>query len=223
MYNELIFLFDTIMVAGAALAAVWFSREALVALSCILMVLMNLFVIKEITLFGFVATASDVLGIGVALCLNLLQEYYGPDEARRAMWLGFFSAILYVILAMLHCAYFPGSADVTQVHFLALLTPMPRIIAASLLSFVITQTIDRHLYAVLKRRLDGKYFVIRNYCSVMFTQLIDTILFSLLGLYGIISNIGDMIVISYSIKLITIALMAPFLVFSKRLVKQRHV
>lgn len=215
MYNELIFILDTIFVAAAALIAFWLSLEAMVALVCILVVLMNLFVIKEINLFSFVATASDVLGIGVALCLNLIQEYYGPRQAKSTMWLGFCAAIVYVILSLFHCAYVPGSADVTHIHFVTLLTPMPRIIAASLISFIIIQTIDRHLYALLQRVLAGKYFLIRNYCSVMLTQLLDTVLFSFLGLYGMISNLGDMIMVSYGIKLLTIVLMAPLLALSR--------
>ena len=217
MANELVFFFYSFVVAAAALGALWLSYEALVALVCVEIVLMNLFVTKEILLCGFVATAADVLGIGVALALNIIQEYYGAERAKRAMWLGFGAALLYVFFSLLHCSYFPAPADTMHGHFAILLTPMPRIIFASLITFVIAQTVDRQLYAFFKRVWHGGYFIARNELSLILSQLLDTVLFSFLGLYGVISDLGSMIVVSYFVKIVSILLAVPFLWIARTL------
>lgn len=223
MVNEIIFLFYAFVIAGAALAALWLSYEALVAFLCVQIILMNLFVTKEILFFGFVATAADVYTIGIALTLNLIQEYYGIDKARRTMWLGFYAALFYVFLSYIHCLYIPAPADFTQCHFLALLTPMPRIIAASLISFLIAQTVDRYLFAYLRRVWQRGHLILRNNISIMISQLLDTIIFSFLALYGVMSSIKDIIVVSYAIKLITLMLVSPFLVCASKLVRSHHL
>lgn len=223
MVNEIIFFFYALIIASAALAALWLSYEALVAFLCVQMILMNLFVTKEILFFGFAATAADVFTIGIALTLNLIQEYYGFDKARHAMWLGFYAALFYVLISLIHCMYIPAPADITHCHFLALLTPMPRIIAASLISFLIAQTVDRYLYAYLQQSWKNGHLILRNNISIMISQLLDTIIFSFLALYGVMSNIKDIIVISYAIKLLALMLVAPFLAFAGKMVRGHHL
>ena len=41
--------------------------------------------LKQITLFGLNATASDIFAIGSLLGLNLLREIYGITEAKKAI------------------------------------------------------------------------------------------------------------------------------------------
>jgi uncharacterized integral membrane protein (TIGR00697 family) len=221
--NELIFILYIFVVAAATLAAAWFSREALIALLCLQTVLMNLFVAKEITLFGLTATASDALGVGGALCLNLLQEFYGVSMARRAIWLSFFCTLYYLLLSLLHCAYTPGCGDTSNVHFLALLLPMPRIIIVSLISYFIAQTADRRLYGLLNRWLAGRFFLVRNYASIALTQLLDTILFTVGALWGVVSSPTEVIMVSYAIKLAVLLLATPFLLLAKKLLAQHLV
>ena len=77
------------------------------------------------------------------------------------------------------------------------------------------------IYGFLKERFGNKYFVARNYASLAFTQLVDTILFTFLGLYGInesfsdIRTLFDIILVSFIIKLLVIAIAVPFVTFVK--------
>jgi queuosine precursor transporter len=216
--NELIFFIYCITVSVAALCALALGKEALVALISIEWILANLFVLKQITLFGLAATASDALAIGATLSLNLLQEFYGRKIAQKTIWISFFGMVVYGIFSLLQLLYIPSSADTSNIYYRALMSPMPRIIIASLISYVITQQLEVLMYGFLKWRLGTDYFVIRNYVSLSITQLLDTILFSFLGLYGIVSNLGEIIIVSYTIKLVTIALSTPFLALSKKLI-----
>src|SRR5207248_3354547 len=104
-----------------------------------------------------------------------------------------------------HC-----SADISQEAFTLILGFMPRIALASLTCYLISQYIDYLVYGFLKKKLVNRFLLIRNYGSMLISQLIDTILFSFLGLYGIVDSIGEIIIISYVIKVVAIALAAPF-------------
>ena len=74
----------------------------------------------------------------------------------------------------------------------------------SFITYFITQKIEANLYAALKDSSLAKYFIVRNYASMIITQFIDTVLFTFLGLWGIIGNMWHIIIVAYMIKLITI-------------------
>ena len=104
-----------------------------------------------------------------------------------------------------------------HLHFMPLLNLMPRIVVASFSVYLISQMADYYLYGFLKKILQDRYIIIRNYASIAFCQLLDTVLFSFLGLYGIIDNIWEVIIISYLIKLVSIIIATPFVGFSRKI------
>jgi uncharacterized integral membrane protein (TIGR00697 family) len=215
--NELFFIIHTIIIAGFALGSLALGSCALVAFVCLQCVLANLFVIKQITLFGLTATSADAFTVGATIGLNLLQEYFGKEIAKRTIWINFFLLIFYAIVSQIHLTYVPHSADITQQYFLPLLQFMPRIVVASFSVYLFTQMTDYYLYGILKKMFHDKHIIFRNYASIAFCQLLDTVLFSYLGLYGIIDNIGEVIVISYLIKLASIIIATPFVGLSRRI------
>ncbi len=210
--NQLIFFTYILFLSLAAVAANKLSKSCLIAFISLQAILANLFVTKQIMLFGLHATASDSLFVGSVLSLNLLQEYYGASEAKKAINISFFCMIVYAIISLFHVAYIPSDLDTSQLAFNALLLPMPRIVIASLFTYYFIQNIEYRLYAWLQIKLDNAPFILRNYLSIGFTQLLDTVIFSFLGLYGLtpefssLKVIGEIIIISYIIKIITIFL-----------------
>lgn len=223
MFNEIIFFLYIITVSTFGLIALKIGKDALISLICLQYILVNFFVTKEITLFGLSATASDALAVGSTLSLNLLHEYHSKHIAQRTIWISFFCAIFYIVISTLHLAYIPAVSDVTHGHFDALLKSMPRIMIASLFVYIVAQHIDTQLYAYFRKKLSDRFFIIRNYGSVTISQFIDTVLFSFLGLYQVnesfntINKIMHVIIVSYTIKLIIIAVAAPYLSVSKKL------
>jgi len=215
MFNEILFMLHSIIISLFALGAFALGPYALAAFVCVQCLLANLFVIKQINLFGFNATCSDVFTIGAVLGLNLLQEYYGRDITRKTIWINFFLLVFYAIVSQIHLLYTPSAYDFSQPLFTELLIFMPRIVIASFTVYLISQMADYALYGFLKRTWKDKFLVIRNYTSITITQLFDTVLFSFLGLYGIINHIWEVITISYSIKLVAILVATPFVGLSK--------
>lgn len=218
--NEIIFLLYIIFMSLTVLGALRLGKEALISLVVLNAVLANLLVSKQIMLFGLNATASDALAVGATLSLNLLQEFYGREIALKTVWISFSGLLFYTFISQLHLVYQPSLFDTCQQAYYLILHNMPRIALASLIVYFIVQQLDCRLYSFLKKRYQGRYFIIRNTVSVGSTQLLDTILFSLLGLYGIIDNIGHIIIFSYVIKLIMLLTATPFLALAKKIYKQ---
>lgn len=217
--NELIFLLHILLVISSILLALYIDKTALVAIIILQAVIANLFVIKQINLFGLNVTCSDVYVVGSVLGLNLLQEYYGKDIVKKTIWINFFILIFYLIMTQFQIFYLPSNFDYTHVHFVQILKFIPRITLASIIVFFIVQQLDRIFYSFLKYFFAGKYLALRNFISIFCTQIIDTVLFSFLGLYGIVESVWQIILVSSVIKILIILLATPFVSLSKKLVK----
>lgn len=187
----------------------------LISLLC---VLANLFVVKQVTIMGLHTTAAEAYAVGALLGLHIVQEYYGKAMAKKAVALSFFSLLFYAIVSQIHLLYVPSSFDTGNAHFTALLRPAPRLAIASLVTFLIVQNLDRYLYGRLLKKFGHSYLVWRNYALLIFSQLLDTILFSFLALLGAVHNIGHVILVSFTIKVLTILVATPIVtVLSKRI------
>ena len=213
--NELVFFIYIIFVVISNLLALSYGKEALVALVCIKVVLMNLLVPEEILLCGWSATSVDALSVGTSLSLNLINEYYGVQETRKAINLSVLAGVFYVGVTILHRAYLPAPHDLYAPYFEYILSLAPRIIAASCAAYILSQKAEASLYALLKKSRLNNYFILRNTISLGITQALDTVLFSYLALYGVIENIGQIILVSYLIKIITFITAVPLIAFSK--------
>lgn len=207
--NELIFILHVLIVSISCAVAAQLKKEALIALLCIQAVLSNLFVIKQISLLGFYATPTDVFTVGSSLCLNLLQDQSDKKESLRAIYISFFILIFYTIMSQFQIFYDPACIDTTDIHFQTILQYMPRIIAASIFCYFISQNIDAYLYNAINQRYKKLPFIIKNYTSISISQLIDTLLFSFLGLYGLVESIWHIAFISFTIKVITLLSIVP--------------
>jgi len=217
--NEFIFFLHIFVITGFTLGALRLGQEALVALLCVQSLLSNLFVIKQITLFGLDVTSTDVFAVGGIIGLNLLQEYFGKSIAIKAITINFFVLIFYLMMTQFHLWYQPNVFDIMHHHFTPILTPMLRITIASLTVYAVVQMVDTYLYRFLKNRFAGKYLLMRSVISLTCTQFLDTVLFSFAGLYGIVESMTHIIIVSFIIKMIVIALSSPCITLSKFIMK----
>jgi hypothetical protein len=212
--NELIFLFHIVTVIAFIFAALRLGKSALSAFIAMQAVLANLFVVKQISLFRFSVTCSDVFAIGSILSLNLLQEYFGKEAAKHAARISFLLLLFFAIASQIHLSYLPTLLDTTQSAFSSIFASSPRIIMASIATFYLVQQWDVRFFSYLKGSLP-----IRVAISLIFSQLLDTTLFSFLGLYGLVESLFDIIALSFLIKCIIIGVNTPFVLLSKRFVK----
>jgi queuosine precursor transporter len=209
--NEIIFFTQIIVILAFSLGALKLGKGALITWVAILALIANLFVLKQITLFGFEVTASDAFAIGSLLGLNFLQEYYGQKEATQASWICLFFMLFFVVVSQLHLFYQPSPYDDVQSAYQKILTPAPRLLAASMGVFFVVQQIDIRIFSFLKHRFCNLSFPARTGITLVVSQFLDTFLFSFVGLYGLVFSVLDIIIVSYAVKLIAIFCMTPLI------------
>lgn len=213
--NEILFLTQILLIVGFALGAFKLGKEALIAWVAIQALIANLFVLKQVTLFGLDVTASDAFAIGSLLGLNFLQEYFSREEANRATWICFFFMTFFALVSQLHLFYQPSSYDTTQSAFEMILSQSPRLLIASMSVFFIVQQVDIRFFAFLRNTLPRASFALRAAIALVFSQFLDTVLFSFAGLYGIVASVADIILVSFLIKLIVIFFFTSFVRWAK--------
>lgn len=217
--NELLFFLHLFIVMLFVLISLKLGKEALIASIAMQAILANLFVIKQISWFGWDITCSDVFAIGSIFSLNLLREYFGLELAKKAIWVSFFAMIFFTLMSQIHLFYLPSIFDTTHTAFLQILTPTPRLLLASLITFLIVQQLDLRLFGFLKKQLSIPFWM-RNAVCVTITQLLDTVLFSFLGLFSLVACLTDIILVSYFVKIVIITLLAPLTACVKWLIPQ---
>lgn len=194
-------------------------KEASIAYLAVLGIAANLFVHKQIDLFGLSVTCSDALAVGYLLGANLVQEFFGRDSAKKTIWISLFLSAAFVLLSFIHLAYVPNIYDTTHSHFTVLLKPMPRIMVASVLSFLIVQLLDLRFFSYLRNKTAGRFLPARIFLSAVLSHGLDTLLFSFLGLYGIVHDIASVMFFSFIVKMGVVAISTPFVLFSKRMIR----
>lgn len=213
--NETLFFIQTLIIIGFAYGALKLGKSALTAWVAIQALIANIFVLKQISLFGFDVTASDAFAIGSLLGLNFLQEYFSKEDAKKAMWTCFFFMVFFTLISQLHLLYIPIPQDTTHSAFLTLLSPSPRFLIASMLVFFIVQQVDIRFFAFLKKTFPKASFVVRVTFALILSQFLDTVLFSFIGLYGIVFSVIDIILFSFGVKLLVILCFTPFMRWAK--------
>lgn len=217
--NLILFLAHSLLVVFAVLASLRMGRTALISLIALLAVLANLFVVKQMNLCGLTVTCSDVFAIGGILGLNLLQEHFGKEEAKKAVRISFFALLFFGCMSWIHLAYLPSESDETHGAFSLIFSSTPRIIAASFTAYYLVQKWDISFFQWLQNRFNGKRLGIRLWISLLISQAMDTLLFSFAGLYGIVESVVDIMLVSFAVKCLIIALGVPIASFSKKWIK----
>lgn len=215
--NEILFLLHVAIVGSAALLALRFGKEGLIALFCIQALLANVLVLKQMACFGLIVTCTDTFIIGCDFSLGLLQRHHGASAAKKAVYICLGLLIFFIVLSQLHLLYTPSSFDTYHPIYATLFQATPRIICASLLVGFLSQKLNIYLQSLTQSFFKNSKATLILFFPIALSQLFDTIAFSFLGLYGQVHSIADIILMSYGIKLLTLTLMSPFGQLSQKL------
>jgi len=186
MPNELIWLlFITLDLAAALIAIRLYGKLALYAIIIVNMIVCNIQVLKLVDIFGFTMTLGNIAYCSAFLATDLLVECYGKDEARKAINLSLFALVFTTIALQLTLYYMPSQHDINHGAMEQLFTCFPRITVASLTAYWLAQYHDVWAFSWWKEKTNGKHLWLRNNASTMVSQLIDTIVFTLIAFYGV--------------------------------------
>lgn len=228
--NEIIFILFSLFLMSLNLFALKGGKHTLTLLIVVYTITMNIFVLKQFNLFGLAVTGGNALYGALFLATDLLSEHFGKKDAKRSVYLGFFTMVTFVILMQVLLLFETNEYDYAEGSLRTLFTVTPRIVIGSLLAYFVSQNIDIYIYEWIKKRTRGKHLWLRNNGSTMISQLIDTLIFTSVGLTafsflpfeGVITTdiFWQNVLFTYLIKLLVAGVDTPFLYLSKRLVKK---
>ncbi len=192
----------------------------------IAVIVANIQVTKTVQLFGFEATLGNIVYATSFLVTDILSENYGKQEAKRAVGIGFFSLILMTIVMNLALFFVPAASDFVQESMTTIFSLMPRIAIASLCAYGVSQMHDIWAYDFWKRRFPstGKIWV-RNNLSTMVSQLIDSLVFTLIAFYKVFPTpvLIEIVLTTYLLKWIVAIADTPFIYIARKWKEQQRI
>jgi len=159
-----------------------FGRVGLYAWIGFATVIANIQVTKTIELSiasaGIIMTLGNTLFTTISMSTDMLNEKYGPQAAKKAIWFGFFTLITSTIMMQMVLKFEPQATDFAQESLQTIFGLMPRLAAASLLAYLVSQFLDVRVYGYLRKNFGARnQFWIRTNVSTGISQLIDSIVF----------------------------------------------
>lgn len=218
MSNELIFFLMIVVVLSTALLMFRLGKIWLYAFIAVCIVLANIFVTKQFRLFGLSATGGNITYGAIFLVTDLLCEHYGKEAGRRAVVIGFFAALFYLVTSQFILLMQPAEYDTVHDGMQSIFSFAPRIVLASLIAYLISQFHDIWAYHAIRKLTRNRLLWLRNNASTWTSQLIDSVTFSLIAFVGVfpLKIVGQIILSTYLLKIIVAAIDTPFLYLSYR-------
>lgn len=180
----------------------------------IAVIVANIQVTKTIELFGMQATLGNIVYATSFLVTDILSENHGRRFAARAVGIGFFSLITMTVLMNLAIYFIPAESDFVQESMRTIFMLMPRIAVASLLAYGVSQLHDIWAYDLWKRKFPSfRHIWLRNNLSTMVSQLLDTLVFTLVAFWGVFSTdvLIQIIITTYLLKWLVALADTPFI------------
>ncbi len=228
MQNELLWL--AMLLANfllITLAYRLFGKWGLIMWIPISVIVANIQVIQTVELFGLVATLGNIVYATSFLVTDILSENYGKEEAKKAVWIGFFSLISMTLLMNLALKFLPLEGDefasVAHEATSTIFSLMPRIAVASLAAYLLSQRHDVWAFHFWRNRFPkDKQLWLRNNLSTGISQLIDSVVFVLIAFYGVFETamLFEIFMTTYFLKFIVAAADTPFVYWSKSIFKK---
>lgn len=227
MYNELIGI-GTFFVTFILMLVLYriFGKTGLFVWVAIGTIIANIQVIKTVELFSVSATLGNVMFASIYLATDILNDIYGRKQAKKAVWLGFSSVIVMVILLQCSLAFIPAQDDVSQQALETIFNIVPRIALGSIIAYIIGQHLDVLLFTLIKKKFSSdKTFYIRAYGSTVVSSIADTAIFVLIAFYGNLPNsvVFEIFITTYFLKLLTTISNVPFGYIAKSMYRKGKI
>jgi queuosine precursor transporter len=173
----------------------------------------NISAAKPVEIGGIVAPGGVFIYALTFTLIDLVNERMGKVGARHVVYAAFAANLLFALYSMMIVAlpspaYYPHAAA-----FAAILGTTPRIVAASLVSYIISSLIDVEIFAAWKKRI-GRYKWARVLASNTVSTAVDSALFVTLAFGGtlpLLPLIGG----QYLVKMVVTVVSLPLIYATK--------
>lgn len=229
MHNEIILILSLIITYSAVLALfALFKEQGLYLWTVIATIAANVEVLIVVNAFGMEMTLGNILFASTFLVTDILSELYGKKAAQTAVWLGIATSVCFILISQSWMLYTPNENDFATPSIRTVFSNTPRLMAVGIIVYVIVQLFDVWAYhkwwAFTERKFKDrqKFLWLRNNGSTLFSQLLNTVLFTWGAFLGT-HNTQTLISIafsSYIIFIVTSLADTPF-VYVARLMKRK--
>lgn len=220
--NTLLFFAEMLFFLCAALCAYrFFGKTGLYAYSVFAVLLCNIQVCLSIDVFGMSATGGNAIYASTFLVTDILSERFGKKAANKAVLLGFFAMILWICGTQLTLLFAPNESDFVHGALEQVFSLLPRVSAASLAAYLISQTADVWLYHFIweKTGKNKKYLWVRNNLSTLCSQLLDSCVFVFTAFFGVYETkvFVSILITTYVFKVVCALCDTPFMYLARRI------
>ena len=158
---------------------------------------------KFVNVFGLTVPAGVLAYPFTFLATDLICELYGKKRAQTLVWTGF--AMNFFMLGLMTLGhFFPDAGGISGATstFESVYQFMVGNVIASMIAYLVAQTVDVHMFHFWKKLTKGKHLWLRNNLSTTASQLVDTtailtILYYANNLGNNVNTLGDLLPLIY--------------------------
>ncbi|MFD0589468.1 queuosine precursor transporter [Paenibacillus sp. GCM10027627] len=201
-----------------------FGKKGLYAWIGFATVIANIQVTKTIEMsigtLAIVMTLGNTIYTSIYMTTDLLNERYGQQAAKRAVWFGFFTLIASTILMQMTLAFVPQAEDFAHEPLTAIFGFLPQVAAGSMCAYFVSQFLDVRVFSYLKEKFPVRnQFWIRINGSSLVSQFVDSLVFCTIAFYKVHSfDIWIQIFLTtYLLKLLISFLATPVLYWARNM------
>ena len=228
--NELLLIASVVVIfAMVLLAYKFFGKSGLYAMSAVATAFANIEVIILVKAFGMEQTLGNVLFASTFLITDILSECEGKKYANKAVMIGIFTQVFFLILSQSWLLYKPVEGDTVMESIKVVFSNTPRMILSSLAVYAVSQIFDVWLYHKWWNFTEKKFgnrrgfLWLRNNGSTLVSQIINTLLFTVLAFAGTYptKTIFSIFASSYVIYIVTSLLDTPCVYIARKISDKR--
>ena len=226
MHNEILLIGSLILLFGGVLLFYYlFGTTGLYCWTVFATIAANIEVLILVNAFGMEQTLGNVMFASTFLVTDILSEVAGKKEANKAVRLGIFSSLFFILVSQLWLQFTPAETDFIMPHIQAVFSNTPRLMLASFLVYAICQQFDVWAYhkwwAFTTKKCDDsqRFLWVRNNGSTLISQFLNTLLFTLGAFWGVhdTPTLISIIASSYVIFVCTSLLDTPFIYLARKI------
>ena len=178
-----------------------------------------------INAFSMEQTLGNVFFASTFLITDILSENHSEKDANKAVWIGIFTNVFFILISQSWLLYVPAQTDWVMPSIDVVFSNTPRMMISSLVVYATSQFLDVKLYHMWWRLTNKKfgdnqkYLWLRNNGSTLLSQLINTILFTLFAFYGTynLPTLFSIMISSYIIYAVTGLLDTPMVYLARKM------
>ena len=224
--NEILFLISiAFYLSGVLFAYKIFGKTGLYIWTAISAILANIEALKMVDMFGLSVTLGNALYASSFVVTDILSENHDKESANKAVNIGLFTTIIWVLATQLILMFEPNSLDFINGSLIEIFGLMPRIAIASIFTYAVVQKIDVILYHKVWEKTNkifknsNKGLWLRNNISTLTSQFLDTLTFTLIAFAGTMpfKELISLVLTTYILKAVVSILDTPIIYIAKKM------